>query len=134
MFLFVLFGRGRVFFFLLFGRGLGPRPNSKTKTRPRPNSKKKTEKPKQQKRPDKKKNKHSYRGTTYTFVCRPDEDPCCSGSIASYWRGTGFLIFLQKESRRRLLWHAFRAKMLRMHTILVISVVIPEPLNLNPNP
>ena len=49
-------------FFLLFGRGLGPRPNSKKKTRPRPNSKKNnTRNAQTTKKPDNKKNKHSYR-------------------------------------------------------------------------
>ena len=43
-------------FFLLFGRGLGPRPNSKKKHAPAQTAKKITpEKPKQQKRPDNKK-------------------------------------------------------------------------------
>ena len=45
-----------MFFFLLFGRGLGPRPNSKKKNAPAQTAKKITpEKPKQQKRPDNKK-------------------------------------------------------------------------------
>ena len=51
-------------FFLLFGRGLSPRPNSKKKkkkTRPRPNSKKKNQpKSTNNKKDQTTQNKHSY--------------------------------------------------------------------------
>ena len=62
---FLLFGRGR-FFFFLFERCLGPRPNSKKKIRPRPNSKKNnTRKAQTTKKTRQQKNKHSYRSMSF---------------------------------------------------------------------